>query len=118
MRNLSTLAIGILMMLATMSARAVDVQVRPDAIRGRVFDAASNRGIEGLSVQLVAPKVMKQPVRLTITTADGAFAFTDLKPGKYLLSISRGSTLLYRKEIDNHVADRFEVPLRTVPDAR
>jgi hypothetical protein len=89
--------------------------VRPDSITGPVFDSSSNRGIAGLSVQLTAPRVMKQPVRITITNADREFAFKGLTAGKYLLTISRGTTLLYRKEIDNRVTKDFTVPLRVVP---
>jgi hypothetical protein len=115
MRRLVLITIGIVATLLAMNAHAVAVVVRPDSITGRVFDSSSNRGIAGLSVQLMAPKVLKQPVRITVTNADGVFEFKGLTVGKYLLAIYRGTTLLYRKEIDNAVANTFTVPLRVMP---
>src|SRR5215471_5428982 len=73
----------------------------------------STKGIAALSVRLEAPKVKKQPVGVTVTNADGEFVFEGMTVGKYLLTIYRGTTLLYRKEIDNSVTTTFTVPLRS-----
>jgi hypothetical protein len=109
------MAIGVLSGLLATAASAVEVHVERDRITGRVFDSSTGHGIAALSVQLMAPRVAKQPVRITVTNADGEFAFKGLTVGKYLLMIYRGTTLLYRKEIDNSVATSFTVPLRVVP---
>lgn len=100
---------------AAMAAHAVDVQVTRDHISGRVFEETSNRGIQGLSVRLIAPREMNVPVRITLSNANGDFAFTGLVEGRYLLVIYRGTNLVYRKEIDNRVAQRFAVTLRARP---
>lgn len=100
---------------AAVVAHAIEVQVTDDQISGRVYESSSNRGIQGLSVRLVAPRLMKLPVRITLSDANGEFAFTGLEEGKYLLEIYQGTALLYRKEIDNRVAQRFAVTLRAVP---
>jgi hypothetical protein len=57
---------------------------------------------------------MNLPIRITITDANGEFAFRELAVGTYLLTIYTGTTLLYRKEIDNSVSQRFTVPLRPI----
>ena len=115
MRNLAMLVLGILLTAVPICAGAVAISVQRDAISGRVFDSATDHGIAGLSVRLLAPRAMKQPVRVTITDANGEFGFRGLTVGKYLLTLYRGTTLLYRREIDNSVATTFAVPLRSVP---
>jgi hypothetical protein len=113
-RFVPSLAGGILAVLISFAANAVIVKIEQDRITGRVFDSSSNRGIAGLSVRLLAPRAAKLPVRVTITDANGEFAFKGVSVGKYLLEINRGTTLLYRKEIDNSVATSFTVPLQSV----
>jgi len=113
-RFVPSLAGGILMVLISLAANAVMVKIEQDRITGRVFDSSSNRGIAGLSVRLLAPRSAKLPVRVTITNVNGEFAFEGMTIGKYLLEISRGTTLLYRKEINNSVATSFTVPLEPV----
>jgi hypothetical protein len=109
-----SLAGGILAVLISLAANAVMVKIEQDRITGRVFDSSTNRGIAGLSVRLLAPRAAKLPVRVTITDANGEFAFKGVTTGKYLLEINRGTTLLYRKEIDNSIATSFTVPLEPV----
>jgi len=111
------LATGILTALFVATVQAVDLHVDQDSIGGRVFDSSTNAGIPGLSVHLVAPKVANQAVRITVTNTDGRFAFNGLTVGRYLLTIFRGTTLVYRKEIDNRVTTSLTVPLRAVPNS-
>jgi Carboxypeptidase regulatory-like domain len=114
-RIVVAITIGVLAGLFATAALAVEMQVERDRITGRVFESSTGRGIAALSVQLTAPRVARQPVRITITNTDGEFAFKGLTVGKYLLTIYRGTTLLFRKEIDNRVASAITVPLRVVP---
>jgi len=108
------LAFCLTALVVSLSARAVSVEVRDDSIKGRVFDSSSGQGITGLSVQLIAPKVLSLPVKITTTASDGSFGFTQLPKGKYLLVIYRGTKLVFRREIDTTVTTTFTVPLRPV----
>ncbi len=116
MHTRMTLALGICLaaLVASSPARAVTVEVRDDSINGRVFDSSSGQGIAGLSVHLVAPRALNQPVRITTTGPDGTFGFTRLTKGKHLLVIYRGTTLVFRREIDTTVTTSFTVRLRPV----
>ncbi len=113
-RFMLSFAGGILALLISLAANAVMMQIEKDRITGRVFDSSSNRGIAGLSVRLIAPRVARLPTRVTITDVNGEFAFKGVTTGKYLLEINRGTMLLYRKEIDNSAATSFTVPLQPV----
>jgi carboxypeptidase family protein len=103
-----------MLMLAAMCqlAHAAEVHVEPNQISGRVVNTATSEGIGGISVQLMAPRAQKQPMRVTATQSDGRFLFSALTPGKYLLTMYQGATLVFRKEIDTTVDTNFTVPLQ------
>jgi len=90
----------------------VEAQAQTVEFKGRVFDAASERGIENLQVKFTPPRDVKAPIRLANTGSDGAFAFAKLLRGRYLVEVSQGTTLLYRREVDTAKVDRLDVPLR------
>lgn len=112
------LVAGLAAALLPLVVNGAAVQVEKDRITGRVFNSSTNRGVPGLSVRLIAPRATKSPVRVTITNANGEFAFRELTVGRYLLSIYRGTTLVFQKEIDNSVSQAFTVPLKPVAGAR
>lgn len=112
MRKSSAAAILLLAFVGV--ANAIEIQVHKDRIEGRVFISTTNSGVPGLSVRLQAPRALNFPVRVTITDGNGQFAFQKLQVGKYLLTIYQGTSLLYRKEIDNRLDQHFVVSLRPV----
>jgi hypothetical protein len=79
---------------------------------GRVFEAASHRGIENLEVKLTPPTSSNLPVRLANTDQNGEFHFVQVKLGRYLLEVSQGPDLLYRAEIETGTQERIEIPLQ------
>ena len=112
--TLVTVAAALFFALAWGLAAAVEVQVRHDSISGRVFNSTSGSGVVGLSVRLVAPSALQLPVKITTTGENGEFRFSGLRNGKYLLTIYQGTTLVFRREIDNSIETNFVVSLRPV----
>lgn len=113
-RTLSIFAAGLFFALVWGLAAPVAVQVRHDSITGRVYNSASGSGVAGLSVRLEAPSALQVPVKITTTGANGEFAFSGLQTGKYLLSIYQGTTLVFRRAIDNSIETNFVVSLQPV----
>ena len=64
-----------------------------------VADGNTRRPVPGLTVRLVPPTAQRQPGRLTSTDQKGEFHFLGLPRGSYLLELRRGTTVLYREEI-------------------
>jgi hypothetical protein len=79
---------------------------------GRVFEAASNRGIENLEIKLTPPTNSNLSVRLSGTDQNGNFRFAQVGRGRYLLEVSQGASLLYRAEIDTGQQNHIEIPLQ------
>jgi len=115
-RAVLIIAVGLCLALVWGRASPVKVQVRHDSISGRVFNSASGTGVADLSVRLMAPRVLQLPVKVTTTGANGEFQFSGLRTGKYLLTIYQGTTLLFRREIDNSIETEFVVSLKPVAD--
>jgi hypothetical protein len=78
---------------------------------GRVFEAQSKRGIENLEVRLRPPSESSSPTLIGNTDQNGAFRFSQVKSGRYLLEVSQGPYLLYRHEIDTSQVDRIDIPI-------
>jgi len=116
MRNRTLVLAGTLIaaLVIPLIANAVQVQVKHDSITGRVFDSSTNRGVPGLSVRLIPPRAENLPTKITSTSGDGTFQFVDLRKGKYLLVMYRGTTLVFRREIDTNVEKEFTVTLHPV----
>ncbi|MCC7242688.1 MAG: carboxypeptidase regulatory-like domain-containing protein [Acidobacteria bacterium] len=104
-RRIAVLAVGLLLAAAGLSAKSADFP-------GRVFDAATKDGIQNLQVKLTPPRQVKAPIRIASSERDGSFVFTRLAPGRYLVEVSQGPTLLYRAEVDTTKVTRLDVPLR------
>jgi hypothetical protein len=85
---------------------------RAQTLEGRVHNESDNAGIAALTVKLKPPKGSNQAERLESTNADGKFSFTDLPRGRYLLEVSQGPRILYRKEVEVPADTKVEVPLR------
>ena len=79
---------------------------------GRVFDAGTKDGIQNLQVKLTPPRQSKAPIRIASTARDGAFEFTRLVRGRYLVEVSQGVTLLYRAEVDTSKVRRLDIALK------
>ena len=79
---------------------------------GRVFDADSKRGIENLEVKLTPPRGAKLSIRVANTNGSGAFLFSKLARGRYMVEVSQGVNLLYRAEVDTTQTGRLDIPLR------
>jgi Carboxypeptidase regulatory-like domain len=116
-RAVRIIAVGLFLALVWGRAAPVEVQVRHDSISGRVFNSASGAGVAGLSVRLIAPRALQLPVKITTTGANGEFRFSGLRTGKHLLTIYQGTTLLFRREIDNSIETKFVVSLKPVAAA-
>jgi hypothetical protein len=84
---------------------------RADKLEGRVHNESNNAGIAALTVKLKPPKGSNEPERLESTDAEGKFTFADLPRGRYLLEVSQGPRVLYRKEVEVPADARVEVPL-------
>lgn len=82
------------------------------ALTGHVMNAQTDRAIENLTVVLIAPASMSVPKRVTTTDQNGSFNFSKLIPGKYLLEVSEGPRLLYRKQIEVPSLSPIEIALQ------
>jgi hypothetical protein len=107
-----TVCAWLLMVVAVVDGKGAEVSVRHDMITGRVVNSSTNAGIAGIAVQLLAPRAMREPVRITVTRSDGTFQLLKLSAGKYLMTMYQGSTLVFRREVDTRVETDFTVPLR------
>jgi len=105
------LVLGITM---TVPARAMMAQVKGDSLTGRVFNSATGQGVYGLTVRLIAPRAANLPMKITFTNRDGQYRFGGLKKQRYLLEVSRGIDVVYRREIDASVDQKFLVALHPV----
>lgn len=104
-RLLAALAISVVLAAPGMVAQAADFP-------GRVFDAVSTDGIQNVQVKLTPPRRSKAPIRIATTARDGAFEFSGLIRGRYLVEVSQGVTLVYRAEVDTSKVDRLDIALR------
>lgn len=98
------------------SARAVEVEVVGDSLKGRVYNSSTGTGVQGLSVRLIPSRASGLSTKATFTARDGRFRFGGIGRQRYVLEICRGLSVVYRKEIDTTVARSFQVALR--PAAR
>lgn len=92
MRNLRFLALAVLVALAVTHAAAA-------RLSGRVYDGASKDSIPDLTLKLIPPKNANAPERITSTDRGGRFNFGEVPPGKYLLEVYQGLTLVYREVV-------------------
>lgn len=79
---------------------------------GRVVDAQTKRGIENLEVKLRPPSGSGSAIMIGNTDQTGAFHFSQVRPGQYLLEVSQGPYLLYRAEIDTFRVDSIDIPIQ------
>ncbi len=68
-------------------------------LQGRAHEAAGGQGLAALTIRLVAPKEAKLPDYVTTTGADGSYRLQGVPAGRYVLEVSRGSTLVVRRSI-------------------
>lgn len=100
--------------LGASTASAVSGVVEGDSLTGRVFNSTNNIGLSGYSVRLIPPRASGLPVRVSLTGPDGRFRFNTIGKRRYVLEISRGITVVHRKEIDTGQPQRFQVGLRPI----
>ena len=114
MKRLSSFHL-ILSLLTVVSVAYVDgmkLEVTEGAIKGRIYEATTRRGIPGLIVRLIPTVAMKKPEKITDTDDNGEFRFADLEKGRYLLEVYQGLTLLYRDTIDTKQTTNKEIELK------
>jgi hypothetical protein len=87
------------------------VAQQPVDFKGRVFDAATQVGIENLELKFSPPRDSGAAIRLTRTDRNGEFNMPKLSPGRYLLEVSQGMYLLSRIQIDTSRQTRIDIPL-------
>jgi hypothetical protein len=92
MRSLRFLTLAVLVSLALLHAAAA-------RLSGRIYDGASKQNIPDLTIKLVPPKDVNAPERITSTDHGGRFNFGDVAPGKYLLEVYQGLTLVHREVV-------------------
>lgn len=84
------------------------------ALEGTVFDAVSRQGISNLTLKLIPPTDSPIPVRATFTDGLGRFRFPNVEPGRYLLEVHQGSTLVYREVVTLQQTMRKDIGLRRI----
>ncbi len=92
--RIGTLALSFLLLLVS----ALGAQQA--SLGGRVYDAGSGKGIGSLAVQLALPRAEGNRQIITYTDTEGRYKLPNLSPGKYLLTVSQGSTLLHREVVE------------------
>ena len=84
------------------------------ALDGTVYDAVSRQGIASLTLKLIPPTDAPIPVRATFTDGLGRFRFPNVEPGRYLLEVHQGSTLVYRDVVSLQQTTRKDIGLRRI----
>lgn len=106
MRRLLFLAVPLFLFLALQPAPG-----QQSSLAGRVVEAATHRGIPALNVKLIPSKELRESQQVTSTNSDGEFHFVNLRPGRYLLEIRQGVTLLHREVVTVHGNTTKEIAL-------
>lgn len=101
----------VLLLLASVATQLVHAQTSKP-FSGRVFNAQSKRGVENLEVKLRPPRNSSAPIMIGTTDQNGTFRFAKVQIGMYLLEVSQGPYVLYRREVDLSKVDTVEIPLR------
>jgi hypothetical protein len=84
-----------------------EIHVGEGTVSGRIFDATSKTGIPDLTVKLIPPRTSNKAEKVTTTGQSGEFRFDVPSPGKYLLEVYQGLTLLFRDVVDTtHPSDK------------
>lgn len=117
----AVIAVALAFLMGTARAEQVDAPSESGAARtavvGRVVDAATGAGLDGVEVVLVAPSETgagEGPRETSSSSGDGAFAFPSVEPGRYSLQFSREG---YRESLVTDVVvnageeRRIEFPL-------
>ncbi len=78
------------------------VQIPTSDVSGRVYDVASNEGLESIVVRLDRPDAVPTELQETQTDVDGYYAFVNLEPGLYTLAV--GGTDVYVTSEDGFVS--------------
>jgi hypothetical protein len=90
-------AFRVLPVLFFLAMTAAAAYAAPVKLEGRVLEQASRTGIPGLTVKLIPPTAGHRSENITLTDRNGAFRFAAFEPGKYLLEVYQGPTLLNRE---------------------
>lgn len=99
-----------LFLLAVVAAQLVCAQTTN--FSGRVIDAQSHQGIANLEIKLRPPSNSSAPVMVGNTDQNGAFRFSNVQIGRYLVEVSQGPYLLYRAEIDLSKTDHLDITVQ------
>lgn len=102
--------LGALFLLAAVAAQLACAQTTN--FSGRVIDAQSHRGIANLEIKLRPPSNSSAPVLVGNTGQNGAFRFSNVQVGRYLVEVSQGPYLLYRAEVDLSKTHQLDITVQ------
>ncbi len=104
--RLTLLALLCCLVLAHASAQSAA------SLSGRVIDAASKQGMPNLQVKLRPPANSHAAVVIGSTDTSGSFSFNHIAAGRYLLEVSQGPYVLFRREVDPPQTNNLSIPLQ------
>jgi hypothetical protein len=104
----------VLPVLFFLAMTAAAAYAAPVKLEGRILEQANRGGIPGLTVKLIPPTAGRRSENITLTDRNGAFRFAALEPGKYLLEVYQGLTLLHREilVLEKDLAKEIELKRR------
>lgn len=111
MKLLSAVGLVVLVCLGWSSARGASYDQRQKTITGKVVESGSSNAIANLTVKLTPPKASARSQKLTTTNRRGEFRFHHVEPGRYLLEVSQGLNVVYRKVFDTSHSDKKPIVL-------
>ena len=68
-------------------------------LTGRLYDQINNQGIPGLTIKLTPPTGIKAPSMTTAADLSGQYTFDEASPGRYLLEVYVGLTVVHREVV-------------------
>jgi len=102
--------------LAFVLSAALICAAQQHHFRGHIVNQETRRGIENLLVTLIPPNSSAETKKYATSDSAGRFRFDGLNADKYLLEVSQGPYLLFRKEVQPRHKD--EITIKLQPSSR